>query len=219
MASNFSVTRALATALKTEDALSEDTFAGFVTYAAGDLLTIARIAHVVSSRGVGSSDGSASVTRFARESGRTRSLLSQYATQVEWLIDTATPVVADTFGAAKTLYNRGAASRKAVKSALSGIRALDNEASKVTAWQALLSATPTAPADTTDDTTETPAKRAARPDDGTKSEPFTAGDWLNTLDSLRATVAVLNGAPEETIALARDILADLSARVGATVDA
>lgn len=224
MATNFSVSRALTSAFKSTDALSEETFAGFVTFAAGDTLTLARIAFVVSSRGVGSADGKASVTRFANESGRTRSLLSQYATQISWLDTTGTPIDADTFGIVKTLYNRGADARKAVKSTLSEISALDSDSGKVKAWVALSDSVkaPAKGVDTTStptDDTDPEATRAARPNDGTTGERFTAGDWLNTLDSLRATVAVLDSAPEETLAMARDILAEISATVGATVDA
>jgi hypothetical protein len=223
MATNFSVSRALTTAFKSTDALSEETFAGFVTFAAGDTLTLARIAFVVSSRGVGSSDGKSSVTRFANESGRTRSLLSQYATQISWLDSTGTPIDADTFAIAKTLYNRGADARKAVKANMAEIAALDSVDSKVKAWNAL-SDSVKAPTKTddksagTDDSETTGA--TGRPNDGTSTgERFTAADWINALDSLRATVAVLDGAPVETVAMARDILAELSAVVGASVDA
>lgn len=227
MATTFSVSRALSSAFKSTDALTEETFAGFVTFAAGDTLTLARIAFVVSSRGVGSADGKSSVTRFATESGRTRSLLSQYATQISWLDSTGTPIDADTFGIVKTLYNRGADARKAVKSKISEISALDSDSGKIKAWVAL-SDSVKAPAKgaeptPTDDSTDSESTRAARPNDGTTSERYTPGEWLNVLDSLRVQADVLRGAPVDTLAMAVDILTELrgivNATVGATVDA
>jgi hypothetical protein len=217
----FSVEDEITTALGTTSALSEKTFAGFVTFTAGDTFTIARIAFVVSSRGVGKSDGKTSVTRLATESGRTRSLLSQYATQIGWLDTTGTPITADAFAIVKTLYNRGAAARKIVNGKISEITDLPTVTAKVKAWRALSTATKSTASDSpATEPTATPDTRAARPADGSPAgEPFTAGSWLDALDSLRSTVAVLDGAPEETLSLARDILAEISARVGATVDA
>lgn len=224
MATNFSVSRALTSAFKSTGALSEETFAGFVTFAAGDTLTLARIAFVVSSRGVGSDDGKTSVTRFATESGRTRSLLSQYATQIGWLDTTGTPIDADTFAIAKTLYNRGADARKAVNAKISEITALDSTDSKIKAWQALSDSVkaPTKSADKGEKNSPEPG--AGRPNGGeSDAERYTPGEWLNVLDSLRVQADVLKGAPADTLAMAADILAEISATVdaatGATVDA
>lgn len=220
MATKYNVTRALSDALKSDSALSESTYAGFVSHLNSNVIDVARIAYVVSRRGVGAANGRDSIRRLADDIGRSRSLLAQYVSQVAWLEDTQSPVTDETFGYARTLYNRGKDVRATVGKALAGIGALSDAADKIDAWRALSDSTlspapivPTEPTEPTESESDTQSG-TGRPNDGTAREPYTIGTWIERLidlDTLAGTV--LPDAPTETLDMIRDALSSLSAKV------